>query len=185
MHVLELEFCNLQHDLLFSTMLISNPMSFQSHRAQHRRHIPSNPTKKENPVALSANRVSGIKNNDKRYPGVSDITVGELADDLMDVERHNETEDEDSQESLNADIGMQIDQEEMAPQSFFHTALEIRKLLKNSGGVDGWPPDSSDLTLENAIDSVPVRLFNFIAWSVEYSQDPVMDERVPVSQPML
>ena len=109
------------------------------------------------------------------------ITIGELADDLMDVGRHSDTEDEDSQEAFNTDIGMQIDQEEMAPQSFFHTALEIRKLLKNSGGVDGWPPDSSDLTLENAIDSVPVRLFNFIAWSVGYSQDPIMDERVPVS----
>ena len=53
--------------------------------------------------------------------------------------------------------------------------------MKRSGGVDSWPPDASDLTLENAIDSVPVRLFNFIAWSVGYSQDPVMDERVAVS----
>ena len=54
------------------------------------------------------------------------ITVGESADDLMDIERHmSDTEDEDSQEASNADIGMQIDQEEMAPQSFFHTVLEI------------------------------------------------------------
>ena len=28
---------------------------------------------------------------------------------------------------------------------------------------------------------MPVRLFNFIAWSVGHSQDAIMDERVPVS----
>ena len=78
-------------------------------------------------------------------------------------------------------MGMQINQEEMAPQSFFHTALETKEILKHSGGLDGWPSDSSDLTLENAIDSVPVRLFNFIAWSVGFSEDPVMDERVAES----
>ena len=55
------------------------------------------------------------------------ITVGELADDLMEVERHSDTDDEDSQEACNAGMGMQIDQEEMAPQSFFHTALEIKE----------------------------------------------------------
>ena len=59
-----------------------------------------------------------------------DITVGELADDLMDVERHNETEDEDSQKSLNADIGMQIDQEEMAPQSFFSYSIGNQKIIE-------------------------------------------------------
>ena len=61
------------------------------------------------------------------------ITVGELADDLMEVERHSDTDDEDSQEACNAGMGMQVDQEEMAPQSFFHTALEIKELLKRSG----------------------------------------------------
>ena len=53
------------------------------------------------------------------------ITVGESADDLMDIERHMSDTEDDLQEASNADIGMQIDQEEIATQSFFHTALEI------------------------------------------------------------
>ena len=32
------------------------------------------------------------------------ITIGELADDLMDVGRHSDTEDEDSQEAFNTDM---------------------------------------------------------------------------------
>ena len=44
------------------------------------------------------------------------ITVGELADDLMEVE-HSGTEDEneDLLEACDADMAMQIDQEEISP----------------------------------------------------------------------
>ena len=52
---------------------------------------------------------------------------------------------------------------------------------KRSPGVDGWPPDSSDLTLDHATESIPVK-FNFIACTVGHSEEPVVDERVVVSR---
>lgn len=54
--------------------------------------------------------------------------------------------------------------------------------VKKSPGVDGWPPDSSDLTFDHAIESIPVKLFNFIAWTLGYSNEPVLDERVVISR---
>ena len=42
-------------------------------------------------------------------------------------------------------------------------------------------PDSSDLTLERATESIPTKLFNCIAWTLGYSNEPVMDERVVMS----
>ena len=50
---------------------------------------------------------------------------------------------------------------------------------KRSPGVDGWPPDPSDLTLDHATESIPVK-FNFIACTVGHSEEPVVDERVVV-----
>ena len=60
-------------------------------------------------------------------------------------------------------------------QEFFHVAMEINGMLKKSPGVDGWPPDSSDLTLDHGTESIPLKLFNFIAWILGYSKEPVVD----------
>lgn len=54
--------------------------------------------------------------------------MGDLAHDLMDVE-HSDTTGEDSRETFNAVMGMQIDEREMTPRDF-HTSLETRELLK-------------------------------------------------------
>ena len=63
----------------------------------------------------------------------------------------------------------------------FHTAMEIRKMLRESKGVDGWPPDANDMTYDLAKESIPAKLFNFIAWTVGYSDEPAMDERIVLS----
>ena len=61
--------------------------------------------------------------------------------------------------------------------------MEIRKLLKERKGVDsGWPPDSHDLTLPLAMESISVKLYNFLAWALGFSYEPVSEERVRISE---
>ena len=54
--------------------------------------------------------------------------------------------------------------------------MEMNRILKKSPGVDEWPPNSSDLTLDHTTTSIPVKLFNFIAWNLGYSEESVVDE---------
>lgn len=41
---------------------------------------------------------------------------------------------------------------------------------KESKGVDSCPPDSSDLSLERETESITIKLFNFIAWTLGFSK---------------
>ena len=55
--------------------------------------------------------------------------------------------------------------------------MQILKLLMESKGFNvEWSPDSNDLTLELATRCVPVRLYNFLAWYLGYSCDPIEDK---------
>ena len=66
---------------------------------------------------------------------------------------------------------------------FFSVALEIKKLLNESKGVDvDWPPDSHDLTLQSAIRSILVKLYNFLAWTVGFSEEPLREKKVQISE---
>ena len=110
-----------------------------------------------------------------------DIVPGEIADDMLEMDRSDSEEEEDDDDAEN-NIGgsSKRNLRDIAPNQFFHVAMEIRKMLKESKGVDGWPPDSSDLTLELAVESIPIKLFNFIAWTLGYSNEPVLDERIVI-----
>ena len=67
-------------------------------------------------------------------------------------------------------------------QQLFHAALKVRQLIKESKGVDsGWPPDSHDLTLALATKSIPVKLYNFLAWSLGFSGEPIDHEMVEIN----
>ena len=66
-------------------------------------------------------------------------------------------------------------------QELFHAALEVRALISESRGVgDEWPPDSHDLTLSRATKSIPVKLYNFLAWTLGFSSEPIDDEMVEI-----
>ena len=67
-------------------------------------------------------------------------------------------------------------------KNMYFTALEVKKLLTECKGVSSeWPPDSQDLTLSLTRQSIPVKLYNFLAWCVGFSSDPVKDDRVEIS----
>ena len=44
----------------------------------------------------------------------------------------------------------------------FNVAMEMREIVRDAKGVEGWPPDASNLTLSNALQSIPYQLFNFM-----------------------
>ena len=114
-----------------------------------------------------------------------DIETGEIADQ-MDIDLTNSEDDDDDVDEvqLECNAGERMDRSvrDTTVQELFHVAMEINGMLKKSSGVDGWPPDSSDLTLDHATESIPVTLFNFIAWTLGYSGEPVVDERVVISR---
>jgi hypothetical protein len=114
---------------------------------------------------------------------VDNVTAGEVADDFTAIPSGDD--DTDGMDSDNEDDG--APSQPVKPTSFplkelFFAAMEIKKLLMESKGVDAeWPPDSNDLTLELATRCVPVRLYNFLAWCLGYSCDPIEDGMVNLS----
>ena len=60
-------------------------------------------------------------------------------------------------------------------KDIYFVALEIWKLQRDNKGINAeWPPDSHDLTLTRAKESILVMLYNFLAWSVGFTCDPTM-----------
>ena len=116
---------------------------------------------------------------------VDSMTAGDVADAYQDStlesQSEDESDDDDHYEGSDYDFRRRRDEVSMNKNMYF-TALEVRKLLTESKGVDSeWPPDSHDLTLSLARQSIPVRLYNFLAWCVGYSSDPVENQMVEIS----
>ena len=110
------------------------------------------------------------------------IVAGNVADEMMDIdEMGNDSEEEDDDATRNCGPGPhQINS--CSLQQLFFAALEVRKLLGDCKGIGStWPPDSHDLTLSSALDSIPTMLYNFLACAVGYSQEPSLDKRVDVT----
>ena len=110
------------------------------------------------------------------------IVAGNVADDMMDIdEMGNDSDEED--DDLTENSGPKPNQiDSCSLQQLFFAALEVRKLLGDCKGVgSAWPPDSHDLTLSSALDSIPIVLYNFLAWAVGYSQEPSLDKRVDIT----
>ena len=107
------------------------------------------------------------------------LTVGDVADCTAAPEREFDTLS-DSEEDEYADdeyAGQNIEcNKEVRAKDIYFVALEIRKLLRDSKGINAeWPPDSHDLTLTRAKESIPVMLYNFLAWSVGFTMDKNVD----------
>ena len=110
------------------------------------------------------------------------LTAGDVADtyqDLSTLDSQSEDEDDIEHEVSDNDFG---GREDSMTENMYFTALEVKKLLTKCKGVSSeWPPDSQDLTLSLARQSIPVKLYNFLAWCVGFSSDPVKDDRVEIS----
>ena len=120
------------------------------------------------------------------------LLAADVADDFMEIHTESDTEDEFSDESTgemnddnqDSEVG-RINKKRMAKwksdfslQQLFHAAMEVRQLIKQSKGVDSrWPPD---LTWALATKSIPVKLYNFLAWCLGFSSEPVEQEMVEI-----
>lgn len=123
---------------------------------------------------------------------VDSVTAGQVADEFI-VSPHGESDtedksndDDDTDECLANKEDQPFNQTAVTNldgslKQLFYAAIEIRELLKESNGVDSWPPDSHDLTLELATNSIPVKLYNFLAWCLGFSSEPVADEMVEIT----
>jgi hypothetical protein len=120
---------------------------------------------------------------------IDSMTADNVADTYQDMstlesqsedERDDDDDDDDDQHD-GSDNCFNRDGVSMTKNMYF-TALEVRKLLTESKGVDSeWPPDSHDLTLSLARQSIPVKLYNFLAWCLGFSSDPVENQVVDIS----
>ena len=114
------------------------------------------------------------------------LNAGEVADDMMEIDTNTDDEDDDDNEFGTNDREINPTSSQLHSCSFrefFSVAMEIRKLLRESKGIDAdWPPDSHDLTLQFATKSIPVKLYNFLAWAVGFSDEPTGDERVKINE---
>ena len=118
---------------------------------------------------------------------VDSMTAGDVADacqDLFTLESQSEDEDDDDDDQYEGNdnsFKRQTDAVSMNKNMYF-AALEVRKLLTESKGVNSeWPPDSHDLTLLLARESISVKLYNFLAWCLGFSSDPVNNQMVDIS----
>ena len=104
----------------------------------------------------------------------ADLVPGEIADDIMEVDQiHSDDNDDDD---CYDEIGGNI--EHMEACQVFNVAMKMRGILRDTKGVGDWPPDASDLSLVNALQSIPHQLFNFIAWIVGFSDEPDLKHKV-------
>ena len=65
----------------------------------------------------------------------------------------------------------------------YTTSMTLRNLVQDVPPFSSkWPPDVSEITIGNALEIVPVELFNFMAWILGFSEEPCLDIRVPLSE---
>ena len=87
------------------------------------------------------------------------LTVGDVADCTGVPEWEFDTLSDSEEEEYADQTDNERDKEVKAKDIYF-VALEIRKLLRDSKGINAeWPPDSHDLTLIRAKESMPVMLY--------------------------
>ena len=118
---------------------------------------------------------------------VDNMSVGEVADDLVEIQSESDTKHESNQDGDDEVSKEQqtntkrTSKSDCSIQELFYATLEVRTLISESKGVDSeWPPNSHDLTLARATKSIPVKLYNFLAWSLGFSCEPIEDEMVNI-----
>ena len=119
------------------------------------------------------------------------ITAGDIADihqDMLVVESQSEDEntddddDDNDDDSLNKSNANIFEDEASVTRNLYFAASEVRKFLRESKGITSkWPPDSHDLTTAFARQSFPVKLYNFLAWSLGFSSELVNCKIVDVT----
>ena len=105
----------------------------------------------------------------------ADLVPGEVADDTMEVDQ---TDSDDSDYDWLDE--MDGSKKDMETSQVSNIAMERREIFRDTKGIADWPPDSHDLNLVNALQSVLHQLFNFIVWVVGFSDEPELQHKVNI-----
>lgn len=113
---------------------------------------------------------------------VEELTAGEVLDYKMEVTSASmeDTDDNDSEEDEHLAVRGNI----LSP--LYNIAMYLKEIIKNAKGIgEGvWPPVSTDLTTQGALNSVPTELFNFITWITGCSSEPELEKKVEIPDEM-
>ena len=101
----------------------------------------------------------------------ADLVPGQVADDTIEVDQTDS--DDGDYDWLDEMDGSKKDMETSQASNI---AMEMRGIFRNTKGIADWPPDSHDLNLVNALQSVLHQLFNLIAWVVGFSDEPELQQ---------
>ena len=108
------------------------------------------------------------------------VTTGFVADENDAVDHLSTAEENTEGEDSQLD-GPSNNRPTNSIKEMYYTALELRDVIKGYQTNLSWPPDSHELSFDNAKAAIPVKLFNFFCWMLNLSDDPVSDNPVNVS----
>ena len=104
----------------------------------------------------------------------ADLVPGDIPDDTMDVDESFSDDNDDIYEERVENT------DDMTACQVFNVEMEMKEELRDTKGVADWPSDASNLNFANALQSIPRKLFNFIAWIVGASVEPELQYKVSI-----
>ncbi|XP_011669889.2 uncharacterized protein LOC105440948 [Strongylocentrotus purpuratus] len=111
---------------------------------------------------------------------VHTIPVPDIKDSskVQEIFTSSESEDMDTENETN--LSATPSAHKLHVGDMYFTARSLREECMAVDASQTWPPTGRDLSLNVARDKVPVRIYNFIAWMIGASDEPVGDRRVNV-----
>ena len=107
-----------------------------------------------------------------------DLTVGEVADNYVESPVLSNSQDGFEEENDDA-VLFKVRNNILSP--LYKIAVYMKQIIKNAPGIGTqWPPLSANLTLEAAFQSIPLELYNFIAWVAGYSSEATIERKVEI-----
>ena len=87
------------------------------------------------------------------------LVPGEIADDTMNVDKNDESDDNDDvyEEAVE-------NTDDMTARQVFNVAMEMKEELRDAKGIEDCPPYTGDLSFANAVQSIPPTILNYLRW---------------------
>ena len=90
----------------------------------------------------------------------------------------SESEDE---QLLYEDLNQNALQQNTKMSKIYEVALLLRSSMQETAPFPrAWPPPTADICNETAKDITPIPLYNFLAWVMNKSNEPTLDNFVPL-----
>lgn len=117
---------------------------------------------------------------------VNDISTADLVEEKKVLQEtvqsttHSERESTEGEPSQEPVIAEKANTDNL--RDMYRTALELRNEINGVEPHTPWPPTAEYLNLQTVETLVPCRLYNFLAWTCGFSEDPDTEKFVKVQQ---